>query len=120
MQTSSVFAWVAIGLCVIALHTDDAGNEADQNPGDAVRIAVEDAPELTTEGLLEEDGTIEVPEDARVVLGGRAAVVAEQDLADRLQREDTSAAMVHVHMKVLDDQAYRLAERPETAAHRID
>jgi protein involved in polysaccharide export with SLBB domain len=108
MQSSSLFAWIAVVFCLLALRMEDRA-AVHLEPGDQVRITVGQAPELTTDAKLEEDGSIRFPPLGRVQLAGLSRVLAESYIADRLLEQGAEHAQ-QVHVQVVRDRPVRLAD----------
>jgi protein involved in polysaccharide export with SLBB domain len=111
MQSSSLFAWIALVLCVLALRMEHA-QEPQLAPGDRLHITVSDRPELTTEAEVNRDGSITFPHLGRVHLAGLSRMLAESYLAERLLA-DGGVSGEKVDVQVLSSRTVKLAE-----AHR--
>lgn len=106
MQGSSVFAWVAMALCVCALHLERRADERVR--ADALQVSVDHGPELTTQELLEEDDALRVGE------------IAERELVQESRRNSTIRKPPRVHRQVLQDQAWRVSDISSRVAQRIE
>ena len=89
MQSSSLFAWIAVVLCVFALRME-RDDEPQLAPGDQVHITVVNRPELTTNAEVGSDGSIPFPRLGRVQLGGLSKMLAESYIAERLLANGTA------------------------------
>lgn len=83
MQSSSLFAWIALVLCLLAVGMERRA-ERQLAPGDELHITVADRPEFSTDAKVASDGSIDIPRIGRVRLAGLSKMLAESYLADRV------------------------------------
>lgn len=108
MQSSSLFAWIAVVLCVFAVRMEDP-REPQLAPGDQVRITVAHLPEFTTDAEVGRDGSIPFPHLGRVRLAGLSKMLAESYIAERLFEEGATNAQ-QVHVQIVRNRTMKLAD----------
>lgn len=108
MQGSSLFAWIAVVLCLCALRMESEP-EPQLAPGDQVRITVVDRPELNTDTRVDSDGAIAFPHLGRVRLAGLSKMLAESYIAERLLADGAGNGS-HVDVQVIPNRTVKLAD----------
>lgn len=108
MQSSSLFAWIALAMCLVAVRMESHA-EPQLAPGDELRITFADRPELNTSVRLAADGSASVPPLGRVRLAGLTRILAETYVAERLLPNGAVNA-AQVDIEVLQGGPLRLAE----------
>jgi protein involved in polysaccharide export with SLBB domain len=108
MQSSSLFAWIALVLCLLAVGMEQ---RADRRlaPGDELHITVADRPEFSTDAKVASDGSIDIPHIGRVRLAGLSKMLAESYLAERVLASGVAEAGP-VDIEIVQSRHVKLAE----------